>query len=333
MRRWSSIAMVLLMTFLLSACAGRAEGNGRAEADDGVIHFKLGYVNGVDSPVGVTAEKMKALLAQRMPQYTIDIYPSGQLGGERDMIEATQLGIQDLCITATTPLANFVPSLTPGELLYLIQDYDHADAVYQGEIGRQWLEDFQKSDLIGLGFTEVGFRQLCTNKPVNAPEDLEGMKLRVMECKMHVNGWKSLGCDSITMGWSDAYAGVQQKTIDAVEVPYCLIFANSVYEICSYVAETNHIYTAQAMIMSEAAWKQMNREEQKIWEECARDACAYGRDYSRNKEAEYKQSVIDAGVSITQPDLSSFRKGAESYYGLYSGEYGDIISRIQELAR
>lgn len=283
-------------------------------------------------PVGVTADKMNELLAERLPEYTIDIYPSGQLGGERDMIEAIQLGIQDLCITATTPLANFVPSITPGEMLYLIQDYDHADAVYQGKIGREWLKEFQKASFIGLGFTEVGFRQLCTNKPVSIPDDLIGMKLRVMECKMHVKGWKSLGCDSITMGWSDAYAGVQQKTIDAVEVPYCLISANSVYEICSYVAETNHIYTAQAMIMSESAWNKLDGEKQKIWMECAQEACAYGRKYSREKEAEYKESVMESGVGITQPDLAMFRKNAEGYYGLYSDKYGDIIEEIQSLA-
>ena len=90
--------------------------------------LRLGSVNGTDSPNQVAAEKLNELLSEKLPEYSIDIFPSGQLGGERDMIESVQMGTLDMVITATTPLANFVPSLNVGELLYLIQDYDHADA-------------------------------------------------------------------------------------------------------------------------------------------------------------------------------------------------------------
>ena len=302
-----------------------------AMADD-VTYFKIGHVNGQDSPQQKVAEYMNELLAEKLPQYQLEIYPSSQLGGERDMIEAVQLGTQDMVVTATTPLANFVPSMGVGELLYLIQDYDMADAVYQGEIGAQFLEDCTAANMKGLGFAEVGFRMLCTNKPIESIDDLKGLKLRVMENQAHVDGWKVMGCDAITMGWADAYAGVQQGTIDAVEVPYSLIYANSVHDVCSYVAETSHIYTAQCLLMSQMAWGKLSAEEQEIFQECATEACAKAREYARQTNEEFKDLIIESGVTVTTPDLTLFREKAQELYKQYEGQFGEQIAAIQALA-
>lgn len=174
---------------------------------------------------------------------------------------------------------------------------------------------------------------LCTNKPIEDIADLKGLKLRVMENEMHVNGWRAMGCDAVTMSWSDAYSGVQQGTIDAVEVPYTLMWSNGVPEICDYAAETNHIYTAQCMLMSEWAWGKMSREEQDIFEKCAQEACAYGRDYARDQSEICKQKCVDSGMTITEPDAEEFRDQAENLYKQYEGEYGDLIKKIQELAK
>ncbi len=298
-----------------------------------VTYFKLGHVNGTDSPQQKVAEYMNELLAEKLPKYQIEIFPSSQLGGERDMIEAVQLGTQDMVVTATTPLANFVPSLGVGELLYLIQDYDMADKIYQGEIGKKFLEDCTAANMKGLGFAEVGFRMLCTNKPINSVDDLKGLKLRVMENQAHVDGWKVMGCDAITMGWADAYAGVQQGTIDALEVPYSLIWANSVYDICKYVAETSHIYTAQCFLMSQTAWSKLSADEQAIFQECATEACAKTREYSRKANEEFKQKIIDKGVTITEPDVSAFSTKAEDLYKKYEDKFGKEIAEIKALAK
>ncbi len=296
--------------------------------------LRLGSVNGTDSPNQVAAEKLNELLSEKLPEYSIDIFPSGQLGGERDMIESVQMGTLDMVITATTPLANFVPSLNVGELLYLIQDYDHADAVYEGEIGQQWLEDCSNAGMKGLAFTEVGFRQLCyNNKPIETLADLSGIKLRVMENDMHVNGWKTLGCDAVTMGWADAYAGVQQGTIDAVEVPYSLAYANSVYDVCKYISETNHIYTAQCMLISDAAWNGMSEEDQTIFQECATEACAYAKEYARESTEDFKNKMVEKGVTIVEVDLDEFREAIKPLYDQYQAEYGEQIAAIQALAK
>ncbi|MDD3794402.1 MAG: TRAP transporter substrate-binding protein [Lachnospiraceae bacterium] len=321
----------IMITMLAAATV---MGSAMAVSAEDVTTFRLGHVNGTDSPNQKAADILNELLAEKLPQYQVEIYPSGQLGGERDMIESVQMGTLDMVITATTPLANFVPSLNVGELLYLIQDYDHADAVYHGEIGAQWLEDCGSAGMKGLGFTEVGFRQLCYNsKPIETLADLSGLKLRVMENDMHVNGWKALGCDAVTMGWSDAYAGVQQGTIDAVEVPYSLIYSNSVYDVCKYISETSHIYTAQCMLMSDSAWNTMSEEEQMIFQECATEACVQAKGYARESTENYKEELEAKGMTIVEVDLDSFREAANALYEQYDGEYGEQIAAIQELAK
>lgn len=304
-----------------------------ASADE-VTTLRLGHVNGAEDSVNqVAAEKLNELLAEKLPQYQVEIYPAGQLGGERDMIESVQMGTLDMVITATTPLANFVPSLNVVELLYLIQDFDHADAVFEGEIGNQWLEDCSAAGMKGLGFTEAGFRHLCYNQdPIESMDDLSGLKLRVMENDMHVNGWKTLGCDAVTMGWADAYAGVQQGTIDAVEVPYSLAYSNSVYDVCKYVSETSHIYTAQCMLMNGGVWDSISEEDQAVFQECAAEACAYSKEYIRKKTEEYKQMMIDKGVSVVEVNMDEFREAAKALYEEYEGEYGEAIAAIQALA-
>lgn len=355
-RKIVSMVLVMIMVCSLAGCSSNkgtnessTTDNTNSEADtdenntsedasdfDGeVTYFKLGHTQGPDSPVQFTGEKMNELLKERMPQYQIELYPNSQLGGERDMIEAVQLGSQDCIITSTTVLSNFVPDFTPAEMLYLIQDYDHADAVYQGEIGKSWLDACSNAGLVGLGFTEVGFRHMITaSKEVHQLSDIKGMKLRVMENDAHVAGWKALGVDAVTTSFSDAFSGMQQGTMDAMEVPWCLIWANGFYDVAKYVVETGHIYTAQVFVMSDKAWNTMSPEEQKIWQECVTEACAAGREYCRNNDAEFKQKCMEKGMTVIEDiDLTEWRESAKPLYAQYDEEYGDMIRRIQELAK
>ena len=352
MKKIISIMILLAMCISLCACGGKqaeesapaaepekpetvvekAEEAEKKEEPVEVKYFKLGTANGLDSPQQKVAEAMNELLAERLPQYQIEIFPNGQLGGERDLIESVQMGSLDMAVTATTPLANFVPSLGAGELLYLIKDYDHADAVYQGEIGKQWLEDCAAANIKGLGFAEVGFRHFCTGDvEVSEIADTDGLKLRVMENQLHVAGWRVLDVDAITMGWADAYAGIQQGTIDALENPWCLIMANNVYEVCKYVAETNHIYTAQCFMMSTSAWDSLSAEEQVIWQECASEACQAAIDFNRSNTDSCREKAIELGVTVTTPDVSEWQEMAKTLYEEYDEQFGDTIRAIQAL--
>jgi tripartite ATP-independent transporter DctP family solute receptor len=328
--RYIALVVVVVLILMVAACGG----GGKSTATDSSqkVVFKLGHVNGVDSVQQMTGVYMNELLAQRLPKYTIDIYPNSQFGGERDMSEAVQLGSQDLLVTASTPLANFVPEIEVLEILYLIQSNEHADAVLEGEYGQELLDAMSNHGIKGLGWTETGWRHFCSaKKPINALSDIAGLKLRVMEHQLHVQGWKVMGVDAITTSWSDAMTGMQQGTMDAIEVPWSIFWPNGVYDVCKNVAETYHLYCAQAFIMSEKAWNSMSPDEQKIFAECAKEATYKSKHYNRDMEASFRKKAEDTGVVVTEPDLTEWRNRGEEVVKLFSDKYGEQIKKIQAL--
>jgi tripartite ATP-independent transporter DctP family solute receptor len=335
MKKVLSISGVcLFLVGILMACGGASTSSGSTGTGSAskAITFKYAHGGTPGTPHYQTAIELIDLLAERLPQYNLEHYHSNQLGNERDMIEALQMGTIDIVGTSTTALSNFVPSLTILEFLYLIRDYDHADKVLKGEIGESLMADINAAKMIGLGFYELGFRHLCINpKSINSLSDAKGLKLRVQENPVTVAGWTNLGINAITMTWTDAIAGMQQGTIDAIEVPYTLIVPQTVYDYAKYVSETNHLYQGQATIMSQKAWQNIAPEDQQIFRECVTEACRLSREYARAKTAEFREETLKRGMKIDTLDLTEWRKQSQNLYAQYDSEYGAMIKKILEL--
>lgn len=320
---------------LLAGCGGDKPSGGTSGGSAGgteKVVFKLGHVNGMDSVQQKCAEYMNELLAQRLPKYEIEIHGNSQLGGERDMAEAVQLGSLDMEITASTPLANFCPEIAPLEILYLIQSYEHADAVLEGEFGEELLASMRNNNIVGLAWTETGFRHFCNvGGEINKLDDIQGLKLRVMEHNMHVEGWRVMGVDAITTSWSDAMTGMQQGTMDAIEVPWSIFWANGAYDVCKNIAETYHLYCAQAFIMSEKAWAKVDEADRETFLACAKEAAKMSKTYNRDSEETFRQNSIAAGVTVTTPDLAEWQAKGEEVVAYFSKDYGEQIKKIQAL--
>jgi tripartite ATP-independent transporter DctP family solute receptor len=332
-KRLCVFGVCLFLAGILIACGGSSAGSSAgAEKVSKSLSFKYAHGGTPGTPHYQTAIELIDLLAKRLPQYNLEHYHSNQLGNERDMIEALQMGTIDIVGTSTTALSNFVPSLTILEFLYLIQDYDHADKVLKSEIGESLMADINAANMIGLGFYELGFRHLCINpKPVNKLADAKGLKLRVQENPVTVAGWTNLGVNAITMTWTDAIAGMQQGTIDAIEVPYTLIIPQTVYDYAKYVSETNHLYQGQATIMSQKAWKNIAAEDQQAFRESVAEACRLSREYARSKTAEFREETLKRGMEIITLDLAEWRKQSQNLYAQYNKEYGTLINKILAL--
>lgn len=333
----SAIALSLVACGSKEAPAASAPSDHSAsapsEAPKEKIIFKMGHVNGVESAQQICGEKMNELLAERLPQYELEIHPSGQLGGERDMSEAIQMGSLDMLSTATTPLANFVPEIEPLEILYLLQSYEHADKVLEGEIGEQWLADMSNHNIKGLAWLEAGFRHFnCATKPIDKVSDLNGLKLRVMEHQMHVDGWKVMGVDAITTSWGDAMTGMQQGTMDAIEVPWSIFYANGAYDVCKNVSETYHLYTAHALIMSENAWAKVAEEDRDEFIAIAKEAAKFSKQYNRDQENYFKEQCEAKGVEIRSVDLAEWQAKGQEVIDSYMDKYAEEIKAIQALA-
>lgn len=229
----------------------------------------------------------------------IQIFPNGQLGGERELIESMQLGNLDMAFVSSAPLANFNKQFYAFDIPFLFKDRAAAYRALDGEIGQQLLASLDKVGLHGLGYWENGFRQLTNNvREIHSPADLEGLKMRTMENDMHIALWRAEGADPAPLSFSELFTALQQGTFDAQEGPINLFYDMKFYEVQKYITLTNHIYSPFVVLVSPDLMPKMSPEDQKTFLEVFAEAKKYQRNLA--KEADEKAQQAMPQITVTQ---------------------------------
>jgi tripartite ATP-independent transporter DctP family solute receptor len=295
------------------------------------VVLKLGHAVAPEHPYHLGAVRYSELVAQRTKnKVKIDVYPSTQLGNERDMVEGLQLGTIDLVVTSTGPLGGFVPRIFVVDLPFLFRDREHAYKVLDGSIGRELLDAFSAKGIRGLAFWENGFRQMTNSvRPIEKPEDLKGIKIRTMENKVHLSAFRAFGASPTPMAWSEVYTALQQKTIDAQENPIAIIYFQKIYEVQKYLALTGHFYSPAPLLMSLKAFNNLPENIQKIMLDTAMDCATYERNLLRDNEAKQLAEIKAKGMLVTLPNKKPFQAAAATVYKEFESQFGkEIIDRI-----
>jgi len=304
---------------------------GPASSQDKPIVLKLGHAVAPEHPYHLGAVRYSELVAQRTKgKVKIDVYPSTQLGNERDMVEGLQLGTIDLVVTSTGPLGGFVPRMFVVDLPFLFRDREHAYKVLDGPIGRELLDAFSAKGIKGLAFWENGFRQITNSvRPIEKPEDLKGIKIRTMENKVHLSAFRAFGASPTPMAWSEVYTALQQKTIDAQENPIAIIYFQKIYEVQKYLALTGHFYSPTPLLMSLKAFNNLPRNIQKSMLDTAMECATYERNLLRDNEAKQLAEIKAKGMQVTLPNKKPFQDAAAPVYREFESQFGeDTIDRI-----
>ena len=301
-----------------------------ASAQQSVV---IGHSLSADSHYGVGADAFIAKLEELSGgEFTGEQAPAGQLGGERDMIEGLQIGSLDLVITSTGPLGNFVPEVYALDLPFLFRDYDHARSVLDGEIGQELLAKIDENDLVGLAWSENGFRHVTNSqRPVRTPEDLQGLKLRTMENRVHMEAFTNMGASPTPMAFPELFAALQQGVVDGQENPIPVITASKFWEVQNNVSLTGHVYSPAVVLASPILFDGLTEEQQGWFREAARAAADATRaEVSRVEEAGV-QTLRDNGMEVvTDIDKAPFAELAQPSYAVYTDEYGtEMVERIQ----
>jgi tripartite ATP-independent transporter DctP family solute receptor len=303
---------------------------GAAAAQQNIV---VGHSLSPESHYGIGAQTFIDTLTELSGgAFTGSQAPAGQLGGERDMIEGLQIGSLDVVITSTGPLGNFVPEVYVLDLPFLFRDYDHARAVLDGEIGDELLAKIGENELVGLAWTENGFRHVTNSqRAVNTPEDLEGLKLRTMENRVHMEAFGDMGAAPTPMAFPELFAALQQGVVDGQENPITVISASKFWEVQKYVSLTGHVYSPAVILASPFVYDGLT-DEQKGWFQQAADASAAATRAEVNR-------LEDAGVAllrengmevITDIDKAPFAALAEPAYAIYTDDYGtEMVDRIK----
>jgi tripartite ATP-independent transporter DctP family solute receptor len=261
----------------------------------------------------------------------IQIHHSRQLGDERQVVEGLQLGTIHLTVSSTGPLGGFVPEINVVDLPFLFRDADHAYKVLDGEIGRDLLTKFDAVGIKGLAYWENGFRHITTSKkPIREPGDMKGLKIRVMENKVHQAAFRQLGADATPMAWGEVFTSLQQGLLDAQENPIPIIYTFKLNEVQKYVALTGHVYSPAPLLMSKKTWDRMPADIQKVMADTALEVARYQRGLIREQEQKQVGELRAKGmIVIENPDRAAFREAMKPVFEQFQGQFGkDLVQRI-----
>jgi tripartite ATP-independent transporter DctP family solute receptor len=260
--------LIILLIFSLS-CQQNKE----------IKSLKLAHTLDVKHPVHLGMVHMAELLAKKSDgQLTIKIYPSGQLGGERETLELLQIGSLAMTKVSAAVMENFAPNYRVLGLPYIFKDVAHSHEVLDGEIGQKLLRESEKYKLLGLCFYDAGSRSFYTkNESVEQPSDLEGQKIRVMKSNTAVNMVKALGGSPSPISFGELYTALQQGVVDGAENNPPSFYTSRHYEVCKYYSLDEHTTIPDVLLISTDWWKLLSEQQQKWVRDAANESVAYQR--------------------------------------------------------
>ena len=295
--------------------------------------LRLGYSLSPTSHYGIGATIFMNEVARRTGgRITIQDFPNNALGGEREMVEAAQLGTLDFVVTSTGPVGNFVPETLITDIPFLFRDYDHARRVLDGPLGQDILKKCESKGLVCLSWWENGFRHLTNSKrPVNLPDDMKGLKVRTMENQVHMTAFRALGAAPTPMAFPEVFGALQQGTVDGQENPMPVILNAKFGQVQKYVSLTGHVYSPALAIMSMASWKKLAKDDQAIVRDAARLGAAANRQKVLADEQVGVAELTKAGVQVIQKvDTAAFQKALAPAYAEYAKKFGQAnIDRLK----
>ncbi len=293
------IGLLLITVFFgLSGCADLS----------GKRSIKLAHGLDTSHPVHKGMEYLAQRVAEKSGgKLTLEIYPNGQLGTERQCLELLQIGSLGMTKVSAAVLENFAPAIKVLSLPYIFRNTEHAHTVLDSPIGRELLQESEPFYLRGLCFYDAGNRSFYTkDRPVRTPEDLKGLKIRVQESVTAMNMVRSFGGAPTPISWGELYTALQQGVVDGAENNPPSLYTSRHYEVCKFYSLNEHTFVPDVLIVSTFVWKSLSEEERQWLQEAAAESVTYQRKVWSEAEQEALTEVTKAGVEIIYPDKAPF---------------------------
>ena len=303
--RFPGFALALLGALLLASCRG--PGAGDSGAPTWTVRFS--HVLSTSSEFHLMAERFRNLMDERTGgRFRVVIYPSGQLGGERVGFEQIQAGAVQLAITGTPVLSGWVPESQVFDLPFLFETRDHGLRVMNGPFGDWWRDLLlERTGVRSLGFLDYGFRHVYNRRgPVEAPGDLAGLKLRVLQNATYLAAYSALGVQATPMNYGEVYSALQQGVIDGGEANAVGFVSSRLYEVARFYSFTSITYNPITLLVNEPFYQALPPDIRETVDRAAVDALAYQSEVARRMEADALEEMRANEVAISRPDLAPF---------------------------
>jgi len=301
MTRFTRRAVMAAVAVAALAATGLASAQERS--------FKFALQNPKGHPLEQGATKFAELVAAKSGgKLKVNVFAGGTLGGDAANVSALQGGTIEMVMLNSGILASQVKDFEVFDFPFMFANGKEADAVVDGPFGQKLHAKLADKGIIGLAYTELGFRNITNSKkPINTVEDIAGLKLRVIPNAINIDWVKALGANPTPLAFPEVYAALEQKAIDGQENPLSVIVANKFAEVQKHLALTNHQYNPQSIIFSKKVWDTLSAADHKVLQDAANEAAAFQRKVNRDKAAGDLDALKKAGMQVTE--LSAAEQG------------------------
>lgn len=320
----TKIALIILLTFILTDC----------NRISNVRKLKIGHGLDQSHPVHRAMLHLSENAAKKSGgRLQISVYPSQQLGTERECLELLQIGSLAMTKVSSSVLEGFVPIFKVFSLPYIFRDEDHKFKVFESEVGKELLSSPEKYWLKGLCFYDAGSRSFYTKeKPINTPSDLSGLKIRTQESATSVKLVKALGGSATPIAWGELYTALQQGVVDGAENNPPSFYLSKHYEVCKYYSIDEHTSVPDVLLISTVVWDDLSENEKKWLQEAADESYIYQKKLWQESTLQSLEAVEEAGVKISYPDKTPFIEKVQGLLDEYKSEK-EVYNLIQEIAK
>ncbi len=248
--------------------------------------LRFAFQSAKEHPIAVGAQKFADLVGQKSGgKISVKLFPNGTLGGDLQVVSALQGGVIDMTALSSGLLVGQAKEYVLFDLPFLFNTGREADAIVDGPIGKQLRDKLTDKGLIGLGYWELGFRNMTTSRhPVAKLEDFKGLKIRVVQSPIYIDLFNTLGANAVPMPFPEVYSALEQKAVDGQENPLKSIELSKFYEVQPYLSITRHIYSPLSVLIGKKTWDKLSADEQKLIQDALTESQAYQRQFARAED-------------------------------------------------
>jgi tripartite ATP-independent transporter DctP family solute receptor len=294
--------------------------------------LKLAHSLDPQHPVHIAMEHMKKRLEEISGgKASLDIYPSGVLGSETNCIEQLQNGTLAMTKTSAAPMEGFIPEMAVFGLPYVFRDSDHYWKVLDSQLGKDLLDKGQSKNLLGLCYYDAGSRNFYTKeKAVESPDDLKGLKIRVMNSKTAMDMVTALGAAPTPISWGELYTSLQQGVVDGAENNPPSYYTNRHHEVCKFFSMDGHTRIPDMLLISSKVWKKLPENVREWVQKAADDSSVFQRDLWKKKTEAALADAEKDGVKVIYPDQKPFVEKVQPMLKSYEGTpVGELLNKIK----
>jgi len=305
--------------------------SGPAGAADPQYKFRIGTVTTKQNPAGMGAVRLSEAAEQLSKgRIKVDVFDGGQLGGELDMVSQVRMGSLDLAIIGSGIVASVEPTFSITELPFIWKSDVMARKILDGPIGARILGLLEVKGIKAISWAEWGFRGfLTTKKAIETPDDLKGLKIRVIENPLYITTIRTFGANAVPMAWPEVYTALDQGTIDGVETNYAGMYDSKLFEVTKCLAVSDHIYTALVVLMNRKTFESLPKDLQNVMSEAARAGGDRTREMAAKLNEEAIQFITKRGHKVTRPPRKPFEDRIEVVYKRFTAQVGqDLINEV-----